>query len=150
MRIRETLEYIPEYIAEYYTLVFWLLFTIAGALVISSAALATPLLDLALGLVLVALGLHKLYEETHTQRREEDKRLLARHLGNINTWLSSSHAHSRRANTRNEYRISNLDKKRADLDKKIEKNYRELVRKIIELENELNKLKKTRKAYKPR
>ena len=52
-------------ITRYYDLAFWILFIMMGILVISSTALAIPLLDLALGLVLVTLGLHKIYEEIH-------------------------------------------------------------------------------------
>ena len=136
-------------ITDYYDVMFWVLFILIGVLVISSATLAIPLLDLALGLVLVTLGFHKIYEEIRHDGQEMDKRNVMRRLDDINSWLGKSHMHGRKANEKHTYRLNKLDEKRAALDKKIEKNYRDLARKIIELENEVNRMKRAqKKAYK--
>ena len=136
-------------ITRYYNQAFWLLFIAIGILVISGSILAVPLLDLALGLLLIALGLHKIYEEVRHKSQEEERKTLLKYLDKINTWLSSSHAHNKKLAAKADYRVHNLDRKQSNLERKIDKSYRELARKIIELENELNRISKAqRKAYK--
>jgi len=118
---------------------FWLLFIIIGAVLISEIVMNIFFIDILLGLFLVIIGLYKLGEEYITGNLKNEQDRVSEDMNNVMEWLSHSYEFTKKLRDRHENRLHHLDGKRADMDKKIEKNYRELVRKIIGVENKLNK-----------
>jgi hypothetical protein len=119
--------------------IFWVLFIVIGAVLISGMVINVFFIDILLGLFLVIIGLYKFGEEHITDSMRNEQERVSEDMDNVMEWLSHSYEFTKRMRDRHENRLHHLDSKRAEMDGKIEKNYRELVRKIIEVENRLNK-----------
>ena len=131
-----------ETIADHQNKIFWLIFIIAAVLLLASL-FSGGLLEIALGFVLIAVGLHKLdLEFSHNDHKNGIKKVNS-YLQNVGQWLDSKHSSGEEWNRKYDLRLHNLDKKRANFERKAEKQYRDLVRKLIETETKLNRLAKT-------
>ncbi|MEM5797789.1 MAG: hypothetical protein QXP39_02200 [Candidatus Aenigmatarchaeota archaeon] len=119
--------------------IFWSIFIIAGALVIFAANGHPVLMYLALGFTFIALGLHRLGEEIAKRRinKDFDRLLLA-----VDQRVGQAEDMHDRLRLQQNYRFFHLDRKRASIEQRIETEFRLLARKIIELENRLNEMKK--------
>jgi len=122
--------------------VFWLLFIILGAVLVSGIMTSVFYIDILMGLFLVIIGIYKLGEEFITDNIKREQERVSEDIDNVMEWLSHSYEFTKRMKDTHENRLHHLDNKRADMDRRIEKNYREIVRKIIEVENRLNKTSK--------
>jgi hypothetical protein len=122
--------------------VFWLVFIILGAVLVSGIVTSVFYIDVLMGLFLVIIGLYKIGEEFITDNLKGEQQRVSEDMDNVMEWLTHSYEFTKRMKDTHENRLHHLDHKRADMDKKIEKNYREIVRKIIEVENRLNKTSK--------
>jgi DNA anti-recombination protein RmuC len=125
---------------DYWSSVFWLLFVIAGGFVITGSFIRLIFLDILLGLILIAIGVLKLNEDI-------TKRNLGRRHNNINesinyltNQLGTSTTLTRALRERYDHRFLHLDKKRAEIEGRIEGNYRELAKKIMNVENRVNEI----------
>ncbi len=130
------------WIGDHRNKVFWLLFIILGSFMISGMILNIIYIDIILGLFIVTIGLYKLGEEFITDRLGHEQKRIVNDMDGVLEWLNHSYEFTKSLQSRHENRIHKLDNKRAHMDKKIENNYREIVRKIIEVENKLNKTTK--------
>jgi hypothetical protein len=122
--------------------IFWLLFVILGATLISGMITSVFYIDVLLGLLLVIIGLYKFGEEFITDNIRKDQQRFSEDIENVMEWLTHSYEFTKRLKDTHESRIHHLDSKRAEMNNRIDKNYREMVRKIIEVENKLNKTSK--------
>ncbi len=122
--------------------VFWLVFIILGAVLVSGIVTSIFYIDVLMGLFLVIIGLYKIGEEFITDNIKREQERVSEDVDNVMEWLSHSYEFTKRLKDTHENRLHHLDSKRANMDKKIEKNYRDIVRKIIEVENRLNKTSK--------
>jgi len=130
----------------HYNKLFWLLFAAAGALFILTGFLGLTSLfyiDLILGVVIVVAGIHRLGEEfSHRgMRRAHDDAVRA--INELLQWAEKSYDYTRAFKDRHEKRLFHLDQKRNDLENKVEDQFRSAVKKIIEMENKLNKAVKS-------
>lgn len=129
--------------------IFWAIFAIMGVLI----ALRVSLVDIFLGVAVVLLGIFKVGNELQERAREKERESLQQTLKEIREWIEHEYRHLQRMEARYENRFFQLSKKRIasdrrveknyrDIvratDKKIDKNYRELVRKVLQLENKMN------------
>ncbi len=124
----------------HYNKVFWGLFLVALVIMATSLTGSLPLFDVLLALILIVIALHKVEEDIlHTKLNNEraDSNINMRRLNHL---LGNHYNFTRSLRDIHEFRLHNLDIRRAELDAKIEQKYRELVRKVIEVENELNKI----------
>lgn len=119
--------------------IFWALFIILGSFMISGIMINVFYVDILLGLFLVIIGLYKLGDEFITDKLGHEQKRIMDDMDSVLEWLNHSYDFTKSLQSRHENRIHKLDNKRADMDKRIESNYRDLVRKIIEVENKLNK-----------
>jgi len=138
---------ISEFLTEHRGKIFWLFFIIIGIFVIGGIFINLFFIDILLGLILIVIGVQRLDEEYHKKSLESERRKTKETMDYMAQWLDASHDYIKLVKNRHEHRIFNLDKKRADLDSKIdiqdnriEMNHRDIVRKIIEIENRLNEL----------
>lgn len=120
--------------------VFWLFFIALGILAIFGVIFNVFLIDILLGLIVILIGIQKLVEEHHKKELEGKQNSANDALQHISQWLNASHEFMSTMKKTHEGKLSELEKKKADVDEKIENNYRDLVKKIIELENKFNEL----------
>lgn len=131
-----------ELYTQHYNKMFWLLFAVAGAVYIAAIFwIISPFhLDLVLGLIIIFAGIHRLGAEFihRSLRKSQDETVRA--VNELLQWAEKSYDYTRAFKDRHERRIYRLDQKRAALEDKLEEQFRSAVKKIIELENKLNRL----------
>jgi len=130
---------------------FWLFFILAGAILIAGFITSRIFADLLLSAVVIAIGFHGLLEEhTHRENRKAFRRLDFS-LQQLTEWIEKSHLFTKSVHEKHELRLHHLDAKRAQTEQKLEKRNRELSRRIVDLENKFNSLKKSLSGekYKP-
>ena len=120
--------------------IFWAFFVFIGLVIVFGTLFKALYIEILLGLVVIIVGIHKLGEERSSNNIEETQTKLNRSVDYIAHWMNSMYDFSKNLKNKHEYRLYHLDKKRADMDKKIEDNYRDLVRKVVNLENRMNEL----------
>jgi Fic family protein len=122
---------------------FWLFFMLAGAILIAGFITSTIFADLLLSAVVIAIGLHGLLEEfTHRESRKAFRRV-DESLQQLTEWVEKSHLFAKSTRERHELRLYHIDNRRAQAEQKLEKRARELSRKIVDLENRVNSIKKS-------
>lgn len=127
---------------KHYNKIFWIIFALAGAMFITAIFLGYFFLDLVLGLVLVVAGVHRIGEEffNRSMRKSQDESV--RTINELLQWAQKSYDYTRDFKDRHEKRLHRLDTKRANLENKTEEQFRDAVKKIIEVENKLNRFLK--------
>ena len=121
---------------------FWAFYMSAGAILIAGFITSRIFADLLLSAVVIAIGFHGLLEE-FTAR--ENRKVLSRmesSLQQLTEWIEKSHLFAKSTREKHEMRLYHLDNRRAQAEQKLEKRNRELSRKIVDLENRLNSLKR--------
>jgi len=122
---------------------FWAFFMLAGAILIAGFITSRIFADLLLSTVVIAIGLHGLLEEfTHRENRKAFGRIEGS-LQQLTEWVEKSHLFAKSTKEKHELRLYHLDSRRAQAEQKLEKRNRELSRKIVDLENKLNSVKKS-------
>lgn len=120
---------------------FWILFIMMGVILIIGAALGVlTLVEVLIAFIVIAIGAEKLGEEISDKRLQEEQGKINRDLLFISRWLEDNNVFTRQLKDRHESRLFNLDNKRAEIEKRQELGYRELARKILELENRMNEV----------
>jgi hypothetical protein len=130
----------------HYNKLFWLLFALAGGIFIITVILgyvSLLYLDIILGVALVVVGVHMLGEEFHNRTLRNDMNESVRTINELLQWAEKSYDYTRAFKDRHEKRLFSLDQKRADHEAKVEDQFRSAVKKIIEMENKLNKTLKS-------
>jgi hypothetical protein len=127
--------------------IFWILFAVISiSLVTGIIAAAIPFESFLVLLVLVVIvGAGKLSEEMSNLKVIGYQDDIYKKLSSISQQLEHTFDLASRHKRSTEYRVHKLDSRRIDTDIKLEKKYRELVSKLIEVENKVNKLKREMK-----
>jgi ABC-type transport system involved in cytochrome bd biosynthesis fused ATPase/permease subunit len=120
--------------------VFWLLFIVLVLFAVFGVIFNLFLIDILIGLVVVLIGIQKLIEERHKNEMERKQNSANDTLKHISQWLDASHEFMSTMKNTHEGKLSELEKKKTDVDETIENNYRDVVKKVIELENKFNEL----------
>ena len=124
-------------------LAFWAFFMFAGAILIAGFVTSTIFADMLLSAAVIAIGLHGLLEEhTHRESRKASRKM-DNSLQQLGEWIEKSHLFAKSAREKHELRMHHLDTKRAQAEQRLEKKNRELARRVIDLENRLNSVRKT-------
>ncbi len=132
----------------HYNKVFWGLFLVAVVIMMTSIFGSLPLLDVLLALVLIVIALHKVEEDILHGRLKTEKTDMNVNLRRMNHLLGNHYHFTRSLRDVHEFRLHNMDIRRAELDARVEQKYREIVRKIINIENELNRISRAVKGSK--
>jgi hypothetical protein len=136
----------------HYNKIFWILFVIAGITYITAQVFALidiTNLDLVLGLILIVVGLHRIgteYTQRTIKRIQDDTN---RSVNELLQWAEKSYDYTRGFKDRHELRIHRLDVKRAELEEKVEEQFRDAVKKVLEIENRVNKVLKPLEKGRP-
>jgi Sec-independent protein translocase protein TatA len=122
--------------------IFWILFAVMSLSLLTGIATATISFEffIVFLLIIVIIGAGKLSEELTNMRVVGYQDDIYKKLNSISQQLEQTFDLASKHKRSTEYRVQKLDKRRIDVDIKLEKKYRELVSKIIEIENKVNKL----------
>lgn len=132
-----------EAYTRHYNKLFWLFFVIASAIFIYSIILTTlsfGYLDMAIGVILVVIGIHRIGEEFSMRRMKDTQNDTARYVNELLQWAEKSYDYTRAFKEKHEKRLFHLDKRRIALEEQSEEQFRAAVKKVIELENKLSRL----------
>jgi hypothetical protein len=127
--------------------IFWILFLLTGALLF----FRFPWTEVLLGALAVMLGISQLEREIEEKRARENEKPVRETLEEIREWIQREYEFVKSMEARYDNRFFQSNRKRAELgrkmerawkeaDRKTEKNYRELVKKILEVENRMSKM----------
>ena len=118
---------------------FWVSFAVLALLTIYGLIARLFFIDVLIGLLVILVGLHGLLYEYNQRLLTSDRRKIRENFEYITQWLDNSYSFLKSINTRHEGRLHSLDVKRAQADEKLENIFRDAVKKIIDVENKLNK-----------
>jgi len=122
--------------------IFWVLFILLGILLISGSLGSVFYLDILLGFLVVIIGIEKLREEIYSHVNEREKKTVYESINYINNWMESTQDLTNLMKDKYNNRLFSLNNRQNELNRNLELKYRELVRKIIEVENKLNETNK--------
>ena len=122
--------------------IFWIVFAIAGIISVVMALTDMFFLGIVLALMIILSGIAKLEQDAHKSDFIKSMNNVERDVRSLKENVEKGHYFASTINEKTEKRLQRLDAKRVDADRKAEKRFRDLVRKIIEIENTLNKMKK--------
>jgi hypothetical protein len=124
--------------------IFWTFFALIGLTVAIGgfAGLMPAEFLMLLGAFIIIIGAGKLAEEITKRKLMGYQDDIYRKMHQISQHLEKTFDIASMNKDKTEFRIQKLDQKRGEMEKQMNKNYRELARKIIELENRMNKLTK--------
>jgi len=127
--------------------IFWVVFAITGGIIF----FRLPFLEIVLGIAVILFGIGKIVSEAEQIRLAEERKEMQSTLKEIRDFLQEEFRYVQGMRARYDARFFSLDRKRAETDMRIERNYRELVRKILNVENRMSDIskavKKTRTEY---
>lgn len=127
----------------YWNKLFWIVFTVLGIFIIIGAIGNVFLVEILLGLVVVIIGMERLAEEVDKQAIRGDQAKIHENIDYVSTWLGDSYAFTKQFKDLHESRLHRIDARYAALSQKAEQQYRDMVRKMLELENRNAALQKT-------
>lgn len=121
---------------------FWGFFILAGTTLISGLITDVIFLDLLLSAVVIAVGFHGLLEELADRNNKKAFKRIDESLFQLTEWMDRVQAFAKAIKEKHELRLHRLDTKRAHTEQKLEKKTREMTKKMVDLENQLNSFKK--------
>lgn len=122
--------------------IFWVVFLVMGISIIAGEAFAFISFEffLILGIFMIIIGAGKLAEEISKNRIINYQDDIYRKIHQISSHLERTFNLADSYRIKTEYRLHKLDMKREEAERKIEGSYRDLARKIIEMENRVNRV----------
>jgi hypothetical protein len=125
-----------------YDKIFWVLFVILeAAVVIGNAWNYTPM-GVIIGFLVLAIGFARFGDYMVHKEREEAMKKHNSAIERMKVWLTNQYQLTQGIKELHDYRLHNMEKRKIDMDEKIEKNYRELAGKIMDIENRVNLVSK--------
>ncbi len=124
--------------------IFWAFFALMG-LVLAAGGIASFIsLDffVLLGVFMIIIGAGKLASEISHSKLLNYQDDIYKKMHQISQHLEKTFNIASMNKDKTEFRIQKLDQKRGEIEKQMGKNYREMARKLIELENRVNRLTK--------
>ena len=119
--------------------IFWALFIALGLFIIFGA-LGIFILDIVLGFIMVIIGIEKLRDELYSYKNEKEKQTVFESINYINNWMSSNTELTNLLKDKYDTRFLKIDTKHTELNKEVETRYREIVRKLVDMENKLREV----------
>lgn len=125
---------------DYWNRLFWIVFIVLGIFIIVGTIGNIFFVDVMIGLVVVIIGMERLAEEVDKQAIRGEQTRIHQNLDYVSTWLGDSYAFAKSVRTHQDNRLHRFDVKRAEMQHTIEQNHRDLVRKILEVDNNHTRL----------
>ena len=121
-----------------YDKTFWMLFVLLELTIIMGnvwffSPLCVILGFVVLGVAFARFGDYILHKERETQMKRHNQA-----IEKMKSWLNNQYHLTQGIRDLHDYRFHSMDRKKADLEEKIEDKYTDLAKKIIEVENRLN------------
>ncbi len=117
---------------------FWMLFVLLEAtLVIGNMWFFSPI-GAILGFALVGIAFARFGDYLLHKERQAQMEMHNRAIERMKSWLNNQYQLTQGIKELHDYRFHNMERRKAELDEKIESNYREIAKKIFEVENRLN------------
>lgn len=130
--------------------VFWSMFIITSiCLVITAISVSIFPFDILLGLIVIVLGFGKLSEEYFGKKLMRYQDDIYQKIHQLTHQLEQNFNMTSKGFLKHDQRFFKISSIKKEINNDIEKNYRELVRKIIEVENNMNKLGKIMADQRP-
>ncbi len=120
--------------------IFWAFFIFIGVVIILGTLAGVAYMELLLGLIIIILGIQKLGEEIHSSDIRKGQEKISRNMDYLTHWSNSTYDYIKNMKQRHEYRLYHLDKKRAEMEQRMESGYRDFAKKLFEMENKINEL----------
>jgi O-6-methylguanine DNA methyltransferase len=124
--------------------IFWVVFVVMGLAVTAGWAVDLVSFEffVLLGLFIVIIGAGKLAEEISKHNLMNYQDDMYRKLHQISNHLERTFNLAESYKTKTEFRLHKLEQRRKEMEIKTERNYSNLARKIIEMENRTNRISK--------
>ena len=123
--------------------IFWMLFLLAGAVLIAGLFTGTIIIDVLLSTLVIAVGFHGLIEELSSREPRRNFKKIDDSLFQISEWLEKTYMFARSTKEKHDLRLHHLDTKRSQAEERTEKKLKEFSKRMIDLENKHNSLKKS-------
>ncbi len=132
--------------------IFWLFFLLMAVTVVTAGAAGVIPFEYSvlLGVFMVIMGSGKLASEISHRRILNYQNDTYKKIHQMSQHLEKTFSLASMNKERTEFRIHKLDQKRKESEIRLNRSYRELARKVIDLENRLNKTNKMLDAAKKR
>jgi len=129
----------------FYNKVFWTVFMIA-AVVSIFIALGDPFFfGVIFCLFVILAGIAKLEQDKNNKEIIESFDTIDDEMSTLSRNFEKSHLYTRDTRAQADSKIQKFETKRIETEKKVETMYRDIVKKIIQIENTLNKMNKDKK-----
>ena len=125
---------------------FWLVFALIGVFLF----FRLPLIEVIVGILVVFLGIYKIAEELDRRKAEHERTSIQKTLEDIRDWMEREHKFVKLIEGRYDNRFFQSNKKRIDVEKKLDKNYRDLTRKLLQIDNKLMDISRAFLSWAPR
>ena len=124
--------------------VFWLFFILMCLAIAAGGVMGLISLEffVVLGIFMVIMGAGKLASEITHRKVMNYQDDIYKKLHQMTQHLEKTFELASMNKEKTEFRIGKMHQSRKEMDKKIDRNYRELAKKIIDTENRINKLYK--------
>jgi uncharacterized protein YoxC len=119
---------------------FWLLFATGGGIVVFGSFIRIVFLDVVLGVFVIAMGMLKLSEDIANKHISLRHKNINESINYLTSQVGTNADMTMMLRDRQNSRFMHMDVKRAGIESMVEKNYRELARKIMDVENRLNEM----------
>lgn len=132
------------HLVKHWDKIFWLTFIAMLVFLAASAMQSTIKFEhIVLWVFLILIGSGKLSQEVFGRKTLNYQDDLYRKLHTVSKQLEQTFNMANAHKERTDFRFYTLNKKRRDIETKIDKNYRDIAKKLIEIENRVNRLSKT-------
>jgi hypothetical protein len=124
--------------------IFWIFFAVMGLSLVlgESTGLISFEFFIILGVLVIVIGAGKLAEEISRNKLMNYQDDIYKKMHQISQHLEKTFNIASMNKDKTDFRIQKLDQKRSEVEKSMEKKYRDLAKKIIDLENKMDKLAK--------
>lgn len=129
---------------------FWAFYILTASVLISGLIANAILAAVLLSLLVITAGFHGILEEFTARENRKAFRALDSSIQQVSDWVQRSFFFANDMKDKFNLRFHNLDTKRSQLEQLVEKRNRDHTRRIIEMENKLNSLKKALSAESPK
>jgi hypothetical protein len=129
---------------------FWAFYMLTAAVLISGLIANAILAAILLSLLVITAGFQGLLEEVTARGNRKAIRRIDESIQQVSDWVQRSYFFSKEIKERFDLRFHNIDTKRSQLEQVVQKNNRELKKRLIETENKLNSLKRSIAAERPK
>lgn len=121
---------------------FWMLFVLLETVIVIGSLVMFSSLGVIMGFVVVAAGFSKVSDHVHHKKARSEMTEHKETVKRVTNWLNRQYELTQGIKKLHDHRFHKAEGKRSELGENIEKRYRELAGKIIDLENKLNVVSK--------